>query len=251
MVTGASSGIGREYARQLAGRGYEVVGVARRRERLEELALEIDGQAFVADLGSRDDVTRLCDRLASEPFALLVNNAGIGAYKRFWEQDPAVLEQLVQTQVDAVVRMTRAALPGMVSRKAGGVVCVASLLALSGTLPAPPLPARATYAGAKAFLLAFSQTLASELSGTGVQAQCCLPGIVESEFHTVQGMDFSKLPRMKAADVARASLKALDRGEAVCIPALEDAPLFDKIGEAQRELMKLAQRTALAPRYLG
>lgn len=246
MVTGASSGIGAEYARQLHARGYEVILVARRRERLAQLGF---GQPHVADLTNRDDVSALCDRLAREPVDLLVNNAGIGGYKRLWEQEPRVLEEIVDGQVRAVVRMTRAALPGMVARKAGGVINVASLLALSGTLPAPPLPFRATYAGAKAFLLAFSQTLAQELGGTGVKAQCCLPGVVATEFHEVQNMDLSQVPRMQPGDVARASLVAFDRGEVVCIPALEDPAQFDKVGDAQRALMGLARSTKAAARY--
>src|SRR5437660_1368081 len=137
-----------------------------------------------------------------------------------------------------------------VRRRAGGVINVASLLAVSGPVPPDPLPHRATYAGAKAFIVTFTQALAGELTGTGVKVQVVLPGLVATEFHTVLGMDLSARPRMTAADVVTASLAAFARGEVTCVPALEDASLLERLAEVQRSVLKAATtRPALAGRY--
>ena len=255
LVTGASAGLGVAYAERLAAKGFDLVLVARRRERLDELAKRLEkahrikAEVLLADLTSAKDVAKVEKRLAGDDsLELLVNNAGFGGYKPFVEVEPEVIDDLVQIHVLTVARLTRAALPAMVKRKKGGVINVASLLALSGTLPSQPLPFRATYAGAKAFITTFTQTLAGELAGTGVRVEVCLPGIVDTEFHTAQGMN--KLPGgMAAPDVVTASLAALERGEVVCVPGLDDPSLVDRLGEAQRAVMSSANRPALAARY--
>jgi uncharacterized protein len=190
-------------------------------------------------------------RVAGEEVTLLVNNAGFGGYHPFASIEPGVIDDLIDIHVRAVTRLTRAALPGMIHRGKGAIVNIASLLALSGALPPTPLPHRATYAGAKAYMLAFTQALAGEVKGTGVQVQVCLPGRVDTEFHKLQGMDTSALPPpMTAPDVVAASLAALDRGEVVCIPALADASLFEGLTETQVRVFRAAvMQTALAERY--
>jgi uncharacterized protein len=257
FVTGASSGIGAAYAERLARDGYDVVLVARRRERLEALAerlrLETETQpdVFAADLTDAEGLAQVEARIArDESLALLVNNAGFGRYGPFVQIEPASIDALINIHVRAVTRLTRAALPGMVRRGTGGVVNVASIIALSGSLPPNPLPHRAVYAGAKAFMVAFTQALAGELGGTGVTVQACLPGLVATEFHTIQGLDTSKMPRrMSAPDVVAASLAALRRGELTCLPGLEDAALLDRLTEAQRTVLSSANKPALASRY--
>jgi uncharacterized protein len=109
----------------------------------------------------------------------------------------------------------------MIARGSGAIINVASLLALSGSLPSPPLPYRAVYAAAKAFQLAFTQTLAGELAGTGVQVQACCPGLVDTEFHALAGRDLSTapFPVMRPGDVVAASLARLRLGEIICAPA--------------------------------
>ena len=107
----------------------------------------------------------------------------------------------------------------------------------------------AVYGAAKAYMVAFTQLLAGELANTKVRVQVCCPGVVATEFHAVQNMDLSRIPRMSADDVARASLAALSRNEVVCVPALEDATVIDRIGEAQRAAMGAARAPELAPRY--
>ena len=160
LVTGASAGIGTAYAERLARDGYDVVLVARRRERLEELAerlrRETGGHAEVlaADLTDAEALGRVEARVTDdEALTLVVNNAGFGAYRPFAEVEPAVIDALINVHIRAVARLTRAALPGMVRRGSGGIINVASLLALSGAVPPNPLPYRATYAGAKAFMM--------------------------------------------------------------------------------------------------
>ena len=257
LVTGASSGIGAAYAERLAGDGYDVVLVARRRERLEALAerlrreTEAQAEVLAADLTDAGALAHVEARVAAdESLALLVNNAGFGRYGPFVQLKQDAVHDLINIHIRAVALLTRAALPGMVRRGAGGVINVASLLALSGSLPPNPLPPRAVYAGAKAFMVTFTQALAGELSGTGVTVQTCLPGLVATEFHTVQGIDTSRMPpRMTAADVVSASLAALRRGETTCIPGLEDAALIERLTEAQRMVISSANRPALAPRY--
>jgi len=256
LVTGASSGIGAAYAERLARDGYDVVLVARRRERLEELAEQLrretdtHAEVMVADLTNAGALAQVEARVAGdEALALLVNNAGFGGYRPFTMVEPEVVDDLVNIHIRAVARLTRAALPGMVHRGAGGVINVASLLALSGPMPPNPFPHRATYAGAKAFMVTFSQALAGELVGTGVSVQVCLPGLVATEFHTVQGIDMSQRPRMTADDVVAASLAAFARGEVTCIPALEDTSLLERLTESQRTVLACAFIPTLARRY--
>jgi uncharacterized protein len=257
LVTGASSGIGTAYVERLARDGYDVVLVARRRERLRALAerLQTDtgvqAEVLAADLADAGELGRVEARVAGDPpVTLLVNNAGFGGYRPFVEVDPKVIDGLIDVHIRAVARLSRAALPGMVRRGNGGVINVASLLALSGALPPNPLPHRAVYAGAKAFMLTFTQVLAGELAGTGIKVQVCLPGVVATEFHTIQGMDMSKRPRMTAEDMVAGSLAAWARGEIICIPALDDASLMERTVAAQSEVMRTAAFSpALAGRY--
>jgi len=255
LVTGASAGIGEAFAERLARDGYDLVVVARRRERLDALAERLTNETgsavevVVADLGTEEGIARVeAVAAADDRLALLVNNAGFGAYRPFAELDPAVASELVNVHVTSVVRVTRAAIPGMIARGSGGVITVASLLALSGTLPASPLPNRVTYAAGKAFQVAFSQLLAGELAGTGVRVMVCCPGVVATEFHTVQGMDMSVLPRMSSEDVVQAALAALEAGEVTCAPGVDDPELWTRLAEAQTGVI-FASKPELAPRY--
>ena len=185
LVTGASSGIGAAFAERLARDGYDLILVARRRERLEALAEHLravhgaGASVLAADLSRAGELAAVEQRLAEETaLALLVNNAGFGGYMPFKDLDPDRAEELIGVQVIAVTRLTRAALPGMLARGRGAIVNVSSRLAFSGPLGSPPLPKRATYAAAKAYINTFTQILADELAGTGVQVQALCPGMV-------------------------------------------------------------------------
>jgi short-subunit dehydrogenase len=259
LVTGASAGIGQSFAEQLAGSGHDLIVVARRRDRLEALAERLGAthktevEVLAADLSTTGGIDAVAARAADAPLALVVNNAGFGGYGPFVELDPKVADDLISVHIRAVVHITRAALPGMVRRGHGGIVNVASLLALSGTAaPGNDIPFRAVYGGAKAFLLAFTELLAAELADTKVRVrvQVCLPGIVKTEFHEVQWIDASRIPvGMSPDDVARGSLAALARNEVVCIPALNDLAALQRIGEAQRAVLAVALIPDLAGRY--
>jgi short-subunit dehydrogenase len=254
LVTGASSGIGLAYAQALARRGCDLLLVGRRRDRLDGLADELRGAAaraevVVADLGSAEGMAAV-ERLCRErPVDLLVNNAGVGHYMRFAELPPERLAELLQVNTVAVVKLARAAVGGMLPRGRGAIINVASLLAFSGPLRLPHLPARAIYAGTKAFIVAFTQVLAAELEGTGIKLQVVCPGIVVSEFHTRQGIDPSGWPRLSAEDLVRGSLADLDAGVLVSIPSAPEPGLFGEIEAAQAKLLSQALRPTLAARY--
>jgi len=251
MVTGGSAGIGEAFAERLAADGYDVVLVARRRVRLEELAARLPTRAEVvaADLTDPGGLAEVEARAAGVD--VLVNNAGFAGYRPFVELDPDVAADLIGVHVLAVTRLTRAALPAMIERGAGAVVNVASLLAFSSSLPPDPLPQRVTYAACKAYIVSFTQLLAHELEGSGVRVQVLCPGLVRTEFHEVAGRDPSKLPFriMEPEDVVDASLRGLELGEVVCAPGLEDPQLVDTLDEAHRTVFRDAIRGVVAPRY--
>lgn len=257
LITGASSGIGAVFAERLAKQGHDLVLVARRRERLEALAARLRSEAQVevevlpADLTRREERLKVERALAEDDrLALLVNNAGAGRYRPFLELDPDVAEEILALESLTPVRLTRAALPGMVARGRGGVINIASLLAFSG--PIPPghgMPYRACYAGGKSLVVTFTEALAAELQGKPVRVMVCCPGIVATEFHTVQGMDLSKLPRMSAEDVVQAALAGFARGETVCVPGLEDPSMLERMLDSQKALLGAAQKIQIASRY--
>ncbi|MER5860998.1 SDR family oxidoreductase [Streptomyces sp900105245] len=261
LVTGASSGIGAEYARQLAERGWDLALVARRAERLAALAdrlREHTGAAvetLVADLARPADLARVEARAAADDVTLLVNNAGINGYGPFAEADPALLTKVLHVNVVVPTVLARAAVPGMLTRGRGTVVNVASLLAFAGDLPPGPLPHRAVYAGTKGFLVTFTRTLAAELAGTPLHVQVVCPGLTATEFHLTSGD--APVPGeervhddggMAASDVVTASLAALDSGEAVCVPGLREAEAVGRLAAAELALREGSGRS-LAPRY--
>jgi len=259
LVTGASSGIGTAFAERLAKDGYDLIVVARRRDRLEELAKrlqeshKVNVEVLTADLSKRDSLLAVEKRIAEESaLEMLVNNAGFGGYMAFVELDPDKAEELINLQVLATARLTRAALPGMVKRGSGSIINVSSRLAFSGSLGSSQMPKRATYAGTKAFINTFSQLVQSELEGTGVQIQALCPGVTRTEFHTVQGIDPNRYPAaivMSPEDVVSASLAGLKLGEVICVPALEDVNLLTKIHEDERKFSETSRTGSVAQRY--
>jgi short-subunit dehydrogenase len=257
LITGASSGIGASFARRLAADAHDLVLVARRRERLDDLAKELrsrhgsNTEVLAADLADTAALSQVESRASKGDVTLLVNNAGFAGYRPFKDLDPTVADELLRLQVLAVTRLTRAALPAMLARRAGAVINVASLLALSGSIPANPMPYRAVYAGAKAYVLTFTRALAGELKDSGIKLQVLLPGVVSTEFHDQLNLDRNRLASMamQPDDVAAASLAALEAGELVCVPGLDDPSLIDKLGTAERAVMESANRPQLASRY--
>ena len=258
LVTGASSGIGAAFAERFAKDGYDLVIVARRRDKLEELAerlqqsYKVNVDVLIADLSKPDSLRTVEKRIANSSLDLLVNNAGFGGYMPFVELDPDKAEELINVKVLAVTRLTRAALPGMIQRGHGSVINVSSRLAFSAPLGSSQLPKRAVYAGANAYINAFTELLQSELEGTGVQVQALCPGVVATEFHTHVGADTSRFPAaivMTPEDLVSASLAGLKLGEVTCVPALEDANLLTQLQEDEKKFFETSRTGNVAARY--
>jgi len=255
------SGIGAVFAERLAHDGYDVNIVARRRDRLEALAEnlqiihQVNVEVIVADLSKSDDLRVVEKRIAENTaLELLVNNAGFGDNMAFVQLDPDKAEEIINIQVLAVARLTRAALPGMLARGRGSIINVSSRLAFSGSMGSSQLPKRATYAGANAFINTFSQLVQSELEGTGVQVQALCPGLVETEFHERVGIDRNRYPAaivMKPEDVVQASLTGLKLGEVICVPVLEEPDLLKQVQESQKRFFEHTRSGSLATRYTG
>jgi short-subunit dehydrogenase len=223
LVTGASGGIGRAFALALAARGHDLVLVARDTARLEAVAKEIgdasgaDAEVLTADLSDSLALATIEARLAAtgRPVDLLVNNAGFGTYGRFTELPIEREAQEIQLNVLALVRLTHAALTGMVERGSGGVINVASIGGMQ------PTPNYATYGGTKAFVISFSEAIHEELKGTGVRCMVLSPGFTRTEFQDNAGVDPSEVPSFMWQDaptVVDYALKAYDRGRASCVP---------------------------------
>lgn len=228
VVTGASSGIGTEIARNLAGRGHQVTLVARSADKLAELAAEINdagGRADVlaADLSDRAVRAGLLDRVTELGLVpdILVNNAGLSTLGPVHRADPDAELNMIEVDVLAVADLCTRFLPGMVERGRGAVLNVASTAAFQ------PLPGQAAYGGSKAFVLSYTQSLAGELRGAGVTATALCPGPVDTGFGERAG--FSKqeaedaLPGfmwVSAEEVARVGVDGLDHGRLVAIPGV-------------------------------
>jgi uncharacterized protein len=185
LITGASSGIGEEFARQLAARGHELILVARRKERLEKLAEELPAPAHVIEADLVPDAPELQGKVEELGLDvdLLVNNAGFGLRGRFLKLDAARQAEMVRINCEAVVTLTHAFVPAMVERGRGGVITVASTAGMQ------PLPYEATYGATKAFAISFTEALWMELHDTGVKVLVVNPGPVKTEWQEVAGYE--------------------------------------------------------------
>jgi short-subunit dehydrogenase len=229
LITGASAGLGTEFARLFAAEGHDVVLVARRRERLDALAAELVGQSagkrrahvIVCDLGQADAVPRLTAELTRLGLEIdfLVNNAGFGTNGAFHTLDAARELEMVQVNVTALVLLTRALLPGMVARGRGRVLNIGS------TAGFQPGPFMAVYYASKAFVNSFTEALWYELKGTGVSATVSCPGATATEFAQSAGTQGSRLFKMGAAradQVARAAYRAMHAGRPMVVHGLKN-----------------------------
>jgi len=232
LITGASAGIGREVARELARRGHGVVLVARRKQRLDALADELNAEygvraeTIACDLGKAASRARLPGRITELGFdvEILINNAGFATGGPFHEADPSRELEQVRVLVEAVVALTSAFLPAMVNRRRGAILNVASTAAMQ------PLPYAAGYSAAKAYVLTFSEAVHQEVSGRGVTVTALCPGPVDTDFWDVAGWQlaggrsFEKaLPRpalISPKDAARAGVEGLASGRRVVVPGL-------------------------------
>jgi short-subunit dehydrogenase len=225
VVTGASAGIGREFSMQLAGRGHDLLVVARDGARLDSLAAELEGrfkirvEPFAADLSRENEIDRLAGRIAgADELSLLVNNAGFGTRGTLLEADPERQAQMLRLHMMAPMKLTTAALPALVRRRSGAVINVSSVASFIYSV------GNANYCATKAYLNTFTEGIAAELAGTGVQAQALCPGFTITEFHQRKEERPSSLPSfmwVTAESVVRESLRSLDRGgPVICVPGL-------------------------------
>ena len=223
LVTGASSGLGREFCRQLAPHCERIVAVARRSEELEALAAELDAttvvRALVADLATVEGVTRVVEAIRQQgPVDILVNNAGFAAAGGFGESSLERQLAMVAVHLETSLSLCRAVIPFMRARGRGAIINVSSLAGFLVTENA------AVYAASKAFLNSFTLSLREELAGAGIRVQALCPGFTRTGFHATDdmaGFEPEKVPDalwMSAAEVVTTSLAALDEGRALVVP---------------------------------
>lgn len=228
IITGATSGIGASFARQLGAQGYDLVLVGRRKERLDQLAGElknansISAQVAISDLATLEGIQAVEALINSTPdLDMLVNNAGFGVSGNFADTDIEDNLDMIEVHVIATVRFTRKALPGMLARKKGSIINVSSLAAFL-----PQISDSVTYSATKSYLNAFSETLWKELRGSGVRVQALCPGFTLTDFHDRPGLEgftresVPKIAWMTADKVVEKSLKALEHDRVICIPGL-------------------------------
>ena len=220
LVTGASAGLGIEFARQLSARSHRLVLAARRKERLDELAGKLgNARAVAIDLSEASSTERLMADVAAagEEVEILVNNAGFGLIGRFAELDSARQRQMIDLNVGALTDLCRAVAPGMVQRKSGGILNVASTAAFQ------PGPKMAVYFATKAFVLSLSEALHEELRPYGIKVSCLCPGPTRTEFGEVAGFGGNALYDrvvMGAQEVVKAGLDGLEKNHAVVVPGV-------------------------------
>jgi uncharacterized protein len=257
LITGASAGIGALYADRLARRGYDLVLVARNRDRLDKLARRISDETrrsvevIAADLNNKSDLARVEANLrADNGVTMLVNNVGVGATLPLLNADVDKMDDLIGLNVNALMRLTYAAVPGFVARGGGTIINIASIVAVA------PEMLNGVYGGAKAFVLAFSQSLQHELADKKIRVQVVLPGVTATQFWDIAGMPVEHLPAqivMSGEDLVDAALAGLDLGEVVTVPSLPDIAdwnAFEAARQALRprlSLAKPAQRYSRSP----
>ncbi len=253
LVTGASTGIGSVYARRLAQRGYDLILVARDRQRLADLANDIrvktgrKAETLAADLTVKADLKRVEDRLRSDnAITALVNNAGFGGAAKLIDSDVNEMDNMIQLNVTALTRLTSAALPGFLERSRGLIINVASVVALSPEL------LNGVYSGTKAFVVNLTQSLYNEVKDKGIQVQAVLPGATRTEFWDRLRLPIHNLPAesvMSAEEMVDASLAGLEQGELITIPSLPELGDWERFEEARKALGPNLSRKHSAARY--
>jgi uncharacterized protein len=248
LVTGASSGIGASFARLLAADGCDLVLVARRQDRLNQLAdqlrkqHDVDIEVLAADLGSPDGLAAVTARLTGgDPIELLVNNAARSARGSLAELTPETIDAQIRLNVTALTQLTRAAVTGMLARGYGGILNVSSMASLTAS------PGSAVYGATKAFVTSLTESLHAELAGTDVHVTALLPGFTQTEFHVANNVEISYLPKLAWLDpdtVAQAGLDAVAAGRPLAVPGAQYKLAAGTVRLLPRSLLR-----ALAHRY--
>jgi short-subunit dehydrogenase len=253
LITGASSGIGAVYADRLARRGYDLVLVARNKQRLDELAARLRQQTgraattIQADLSRKPDLLRVEATLRTDPaITMFVNNAGISAPGTLLTGDPDQLEAIIMLNVVAVTRLASAAGVAFASRGHGTIINIGSVVALL------PEQFNGAYSGTKAYVLNLSQALDAEAGKSGVRVQAVLPGATRTEIWERSGKSASSLPSdmlVEVDELVDAALAGLDQGELVTIPSLQDVTLWQNFVAARMALGPHLSKNHAAARY--
>ncbi len=251
VVTGASKGIGEEYARALAARGFDLLLVSRNGPRLEQLAEELAGRHSVTasceaiDLSEPGSAQKLyaAARQRRPHVDLLVNNAGFGLYGHFAQMPVLRLQEMLRLHIDTTVESMHLFLPGMVERGRGAIINVASVV---GFFPTPYL---AQYAATKAFLISLSEAVAQEVRESGVRIQACCPGSTETDFHATAGhVPKDPIRSDSPAEVVAASLAGLEKGRGVVTVGFRGRMIDLLSGVVPRPIVLKLSAAILKPR---
>ncbi len=241
LVTGASAGLGAEFARQLAASGHDLVLVARDGDRLESARRALSAkhgvavEALVADLTTDEGCAAVAARIADPPIDVLVNNAGIGTYQPFGTASLAAEEAQLDLNIRAVLRLAHAAVPVMVARGSGQLINISSFSSFV------PRGSNATYAASKSWVTMFSEALSVQLAGTGVQVTAICPGFTRTEFHERAQADMAHVPDrmwLAAEDVVREGLADARRGMPVSVPSRQYRTLRTAVRLVPRSLLR-------------
>jgi uncharacterized protein len=252
LITGASTGIGAVYADRLAGRGYDLVIVARNQDRLNSLAKKLTSatgrsiEVVAADLTKSADVSKLESILSEDAsITMLVNNAGVGSVASILQADLSTMQQMIDLNITALTRLSYAAAPAFVKRGTGTIINISSVVAIAVEA------LNGVYSASKSYVLSFGHSLQKDLADKGVRVQTVLPGATATEFWDVAGYPPQKTSEitMSAEDCVDAALAGLDAGELVTVPGLHDGSLWTH-WEAERKAISPKFRNAKpAPRY--
>lgn len=253
LITGGSTGIGATYADRLAKRGYDLILVARNKERLSALARRLASETgrkvdtVEADLTSPVDVRRVEEILRTNAsISVLVNNAGSATVDPLIASSIDRMDEMISLNVTALTHLTHAVAPGFVARGKGTIINISSIVAIT------PETLNGVYGGTKAFVLALTHSLVHELADKGVRVQAVLPGATATEFWDHAGRPVHQLPPqivMSADDMVDAALAGLDIGETVTIPALVNEAEWDRYEAARRAMSSKLSNAIPAPRY--
>jgi len=244
LITGATSGIGAEFARHLASEGYDLIITGRRKKEIKKIADDISArykvsvEVIIAELSDKGDMEKVAKRIGKiTNLKFLVNNAGFGVEGAFHETDFFDHERMLLVHNLAVMKLTYAALPSMISSGGGSIINVSSISSRIF------MPGFAMYNATKSFLVAFTETLHMELKKNNIKLQALCPGFTRTDFHSKMGYEESALPDrgfirwMKTSDVVNISLKALNKGKVVCVPGFLNKFLYRLIGMLPRRMV--------------
>lgn len=253
VVTGASSGIGKVYADRFAKRGYDLLLVARRKDRLNELSKELQQKygvkvdTLVADLTKKEDLEKISTTIASnDKITVLVNNAGVAVVGPSAQIPIDNLDSQLDLNVRSVTHLSQAILPGFIKRNSGTLINIASVVAFF------TLPISSSYSASKAHVLLYTMGLRDELANTGVRVQAVLPASTSTEIWDISGVGLHNLnPEtvMTAENLVDAALAGLDQGETVTLPSVEDYSLWEAFDGARLKLAQATQTKRPASRY--